>query len=397
MRRDSSPPISAEPDPSRRPELREAAVTAPDRDALRRAYAGRRVLVTGATGFKGSWLSLWLADLGAHVVGFSLPPPTTPSAWDALGLGRRVRAIEGDVRDAAALRALVTREEPTHVFHLAAQPLVRASYEAPVDTFDVNVMGTARLLDALRVAGTRAAVVVVTSDKCYENREQVWGYRECDAMGGHDPYAASKGAAELVVASFRRSFFAPSELARHGVALASARAGNVVGGGDWATGRLVPDLVRALARGRAATLRNPDSVRPWQHVLEPLAGYLALGARLAGDPEHAAPFCDGWNFGPAPEGTRTVRELAERFVRAWGGGAVEIARDRAAPHEASILRLAIERAVTLLGWAPRWGFDETVDRTATWYAAHDAGADEEALVALTRAQIAAHASASGIA
>ncbi|GAO01372.1 CDP-glucose 4,6-dehydratase [Anaeromyxobacter sp. PSR-1] len=363
---------------------------APTAAELSRAYAGRRVLVTGHTGFKGSWLTLWLDSLGAEVTGYALAPAGSPSLYVAAGVDAACTSVLADVRDAANLAAVVREARPELVFHLAAQPLVRASYQAPVETLETNVLGTAHLLEAVRAAGAPCGVVVVTSDKCYENREWAWGYREDEPMGGFDPYSMSKGATELVVSSWRRSFFPPARLASHGVALASARAGNVVGGGDWAEDRIVPDAIRALAAGRPIPVRNPRGVRPWQHVLEPLGGYLLLGARLApGAPARAA-HCEAFNFGPRHEDARTVREVVETLVAAWGGGAWEDRSDPAAPHEAGVLRLSVEKAWARLGWAPRWSFEEGLRRTVEWYRAHAAGAGAPALAELCRAQIRAY-------
>jgi CDP-glucose 4,6-dehydratase len=273
------------------------------------------------------------------------------------------------------------------VFHLAAQALVRLSYELPIETIQTNVTGTANLLEAVRQAGRPCAVVVVTSDKCYENREWVYGYREDEAMGGHDVYSMSKGAAELVTSSYRRSFFHPAMLAKHGVAVASARAGNVVGGGDWAKDRIVPDAIGALAEGRPIPVRNPSGVRPWQHVLEPLGGYLLLGARLAGIGADAPErFCEAWNFGPRIEDARPVRDVVEALIAAWGSGSWDDRHDPAAPHEAGLLRLSIDKAQARLGWTPRWRFEETFRRTVEWYRAFHEGASQDALAALCRAQ-----------
>jgi CDP-glucose 4,6-dehydratase len=362
---------------------------------LRRAFAGKRVLVTGHTGFKGAWLVLWLRELGAEVTGYALPPPTTPSLFEAAGVERACRSLVADVRDAGRVRAALAEARPDFVFHLAAQSLVRASYEAPVETVATNVLGTAHLLDAIRAEGRPCAAVIVTSDKCYENREWLWGYREDEPMGGHDVYSMSKGATELVVSSFRRSFFHPARLESHGVALASARAGNVVGGGDWAKDRIVPDSVAALAEGRPVPVRNPDGVRPWQHVLEPLGGYLLLAARLAGvgpggegaGIEGRRRACEAWNFGPRTEDTQPVRAVVEAMIRAWGRGSWEDRHVPGAPHEAGVLRLSIEKAQARLGWAPRWRFDETIRRTVEWYRAFHGGAGKEALAALCLRQI----------
>ncbi|HUL58999.1 MAG TPA: CDP-glucose 4,6-dehydratase [Anaeromyxobacteraceae bacterium] len=357
-------------------------------DDLRRAYAGKRVFLTGHTGFKGGWLTLWLAELGARVTGYARAPDTEPALFEAAGIGRACESILADIRDPERLRAAVRDARPDFVFHLAAQPLVRRSYEAPVETVATNVLGTAHLLDALRRLSHPCATVVVTSDKCYENREWTWGYREDEPMGGHDVYSMSKGAAELVVASFRRSFFPPRRLAEHGVGLASARAGNVVGGGDWARDRIVPDAVTALAAGRAVPVRNPAAVRPWQHVLEPLGGYLLLGARLAGVGTDApASFCEAWNFGPRTEDARPVRAVVEAIIDAWGGGGWDDRHDPAAPHEAGILRLSTEKAQARLGWQPRWPFEKTFRQTAEWYRAFYDGLRGEGLAALCRRQI----------
>ena len=352
------------------------------------AYARKRVLVTGHTGFKGGWLTLWLASLDAEVTGLALPPSTVPSLFEAAGVAEVCRHVVGDIRDPELLRKVVRDTRPDVIFHLAAQPLVRLSYEQPLETLATNVMGTAHLLDSVRAERQRCAIVVVTSDKCYENREWEFGYREVDALGGHDVYSMSKGATELVVQSWRRSFFHPARLAEHGVAVASARAGNVVGGGDWAADRIVPDCVRALSAGVPVPVRNPAAVRPWQHVLEPLGGYLLLGARLAGaGGPRAADICDAWNFGPRFEDARPVRDVVEGMIRGWGSGSWQDRSDPAAPHEAGILRLSIEKAQGRLGWGPRWSFDETFRRTAEWYRAHHAGASAADLAALCVRQI----------
>ena len=352
-------------------------------------FSGKRVFLTGHTGFKGSWLALWLARLGARVYGYALPPPTEPSNFVLSGVEKLVVGHTlADIRDARALTAALDAAQPDLIFHLAAQPLVRLSYEQPQETFDVNVMGTACLLDAVRGLRRPCAVVVVTSDKCYENVGHERGYCESDPMGGFDPYSASKGATELLVASYRRSFFHPERLAEHGVRLATARAGNVIGGGDWARDRIVTDMVASLVAGTPIPVRNPHAVRPWQHVLEPLSGYLTLAAALLDansvapglQPEVAgsspiphrsgdapATFCAGWNFGPVCGGEFTVGELAGAFVQAWGGGSWQDVSQPGQPHEAAILRLNIDQAGRELGWHPRWDCAETVARTARWY------------------------------
>jgi CDP-glucose 4,6-dehydratase len=347
-------------------------------DAVARAFEGKRVFVTGHTGFKGSWLCEWLLSLGAEVSGYSLPPPTQPALFDQLGLAGRLHHRSGDVRDGPALQRAVLECRPDFVFHLAAQSLVRFSYEQPVETFSTNVMGTAHLLEALRTLKNPCAAVIVTSDKCYENHEQGREYREKDALGGRDPYSASKAAAELVVSSWRQSFFATKTFAGGDaapVALATARAGNVIGGGDWALDRIVPDSMRALAQGAPIRVRNPDSVRPWQHVLEPLSGYLTLAARLhaglLGPPEGLVELCGPFNFGPAAADHRTVRELVEEILQRWPGS-WEDGSDRDAIPEARWLHLSTEKARRLLGWTPRWRLAEAVAQTVSWH--RDAGA-----------------------
>lgn len=329
------------------------------------AYRGSRVFVTGHTGFKGSWLCLWLERLGAEVHGFSLAPPTQPSLFDQAGLASAVHHTIGDVRDEAALGAALTKADPQFIFHLAAQPLVLDSYADPAGTFATNVTGTINLMQAVRETGTRAAVVMVTTDKVYLNREWEQAYREDDPLGGHDPYSASKAAMEVAVASWRDSFFTPAKVSEHGVRIATARAGNVIGGGDWSANRLVPDLVRSLVSNQAPTLRNPASLRPWQHVLEPLAGYLWLGARLAeSGGEH---FAEGWNFGPLASEEYCVGDLADAFLEAWGRPGWSDVTKADAPHEAGLLKLNIDKAMERLGWCPVWPFAETVARTAEWY------------------------------
>ncbi len=341
-----------------------------------KAYAGKRVFVTGHTGFKGSWLCLWLERLGAQVTGYALPPPTDPSLFEQAGIAGGLRHIEGDVRDAAALEAALAEAKPDYVFHLAAQPLVLGSYEAPAETFAINLTGSINLMEAIRRTGTRAAVVMVTTDKVYLNREWAHAYRETDPLGGRDPYSASKAAMEVAVSSWRDSYFPPERAGEHGVRIASARAGNVVGGGDWSPGRIVPDLVRAMAGNGAPGLRNPAAIRPWQHVLEPLAGYLQLGARLAG--ADGARFARAWNFGPLPVDARTVGELADALLAHWRRSGWRDAGDPAAPHEAGLLRLAIDQSVAQLGWRPQWDFERTIARTAGWYQAVIAGGDVRA-------------------
>ncbi len=349
------------------------------------AWEGRRVLITGHTGFKGSWLSLWLHALGAEVTGFALAPPTRPSLFEQARIGDLITHVEGDVRDAAAVRAVVEATRPEAIFHLAAQPLVRASYDDPVGTYATNVMGTAHVLEAARQVPGVGAVVCVTSDKCYENREWVWPYRESDPMGGHDPYSSSKGAAELVIAAWRRSFFSEA-----GPLVASVRAGNVIGGGDWAEDRLIPDLVRAFEAGAAPLIRSPDAVRPWQHVLEALGGYLMIAERLL---EGDSRFAEGWNFGPSDEDARPVSWIVERMRAAWGEGASNSLPDTGPrPHEAGLLRLDCSKARAALGWQPALRLEQALERVVAWHRAVAAGKDARRV---TLAQIADYILLSG--
>jgi CDP-glucose 4,6-dehydratase len=347
-------------------------------------WSGKRVLITGHTGFKGAWLCLWLTDLGADVTGYGLAPPTDPSLFASARVGDRIRHIPGDVRDVDALVDVLARARPEIVFHLAAQSLVRTSYQEPDTTFATNVMGTVNLLEAVRRSQRVRAVVAVTSDKCYENRETGRAYVEGDPMGGHDPYSASKGCAELVVSAYRRSFFNPADHARHGVGLASARAGNVIGGGDWAKDRLVPDLMRDFAAGRRTLIRFPSAVRPWQHVLEPLSGYMELARQLWEGDVAAA---EGWNFGPAAADAQPVRWIADRLAGLWGDGAGWDATGEPQPHEAGHLSLDCAKANERLGWRPIWDLEAGLAHTLAWYQAHHRGADA---LDLTLGQIRAH-------
>jgi len=335
-------------------------------------WAGQRVLVTGHTGFKGAWLCDWLLSLGAEVAGFALPPEPHQHLFGDLGLPGRMDHATGDIRDAAALSARAAQARPDIVFHLAAQPLVLASYDDPVGTWATNVMGSVHLMQALRVLDAPCAVVMVTTDKVYENREWVHPYREGDRLGGHDPYSASKAAMEIAVASWRRSFFQG-----HLVRMASARAGNVIGGGDWAENRIVPDIVRALAEGRAVAVRNPRAVRPFQHVLEPLSGYLRLAERLVTAPEGLG---EAYNFGPEPRDLMTVRALVEAALTHWPGRWEDVS-DPTARHEAGLLSLGIEAARHDLGYAPRWDSDRAVAATLAWYRRAQEGDNPSALVA----------------
>jgi CDP-glucose 4,6-dehydratase len=323
----------------------------------------KTVLVTGHTGFKGSWLSLWLSQLGARVVGYALAPSSAKSHFVASRVGERIRCIEADVCDLDRLKETVAEHRPEIVFHLAAQSLVRPSYADPVETFRTNVLGTATVLEAIREHPTAKAVVIVTSDKCYENREWLWGYRETDRLGGRDPYSASKGCAELVAASFRSSYFHPGDHGRHGIGVATARAGNVIGGGDWATDRLIPDVLDAHGRSEELVIRNPSAVRPWQFVLEPLDGYMALAERLHSD---GPGFSEAWNFGPGEGGALSVETLVRRLgAHLEGGIRYRVVRD-AALHETTQLRLDCSKASAKLGWRPRTSVDDALKLIADW-------------------------------
>lgn len=333
-------------------------------------WAGKRVLLTGHTGFKGGWLALWLRRLGAHVTGIALPPDTEPNLFDLARIGDCVDSHYCDVRDATALSTVVRAARPEIVFHLAAQALVRVGYRSPLVTFDTNVMGTANLLDCLRNQPELRVAVIVTTDKVYRNAEWPYPYREEDTLGGHDPYSASKAACELVVASYRDSFFA-----EQGVAVATARAGNVIGGGDWALDRLIPDAVRAWQSGKAVEIRRPEAMRPWQHVLEPMAAYLALAHHLWSRPEGAG----AYNFGPRTSEAATVREVIELARTAYGTGAANYATETTGPHEANWLALEIAKARTVLAVEPKWSLSEAVRRTMAWYRAQAEGTDARAL------------------
>lgn len=339
-------------------------------------WRGKRVLLTGHTGFKGSWLSLWLQAMGAEVTGYALASPTSPSLFDVAGVANGMTSIVGDIRDLDHLRQVFAEQQPEIVIHMAAQALVRHSYTAPVETYSTNVMGTVNLLEAVRMTSGVKAVVNVTSDKCYENREWVWGYRENEAMGGFDPYSNSKGCAELVASAYRSSFFNPEKYELHGVALASARAGNVIGGGDWANDRLIPDIMRAISEGRAVIIRNPHAIRPWQHVLEPLSGYLLLAEKLYKD---GAAYAEGWNFGPNDEDAKPVQWIVETLAKTWGEGACWKLDGGDHPHEAHYLKLDCSKAKSELGWHPKWHLHEALDAIVEWNRAYLAGLDMKAL------------------
>lgn len=335
-------------------------------------WRGKTVLITGHTGFKGGWLSLWLQSLGANVVGYSLSPPTDPSLFKLAHVGEGMTSIEGDVRDLEHLQSIITQHRPEIIVHMAAQSLVRHSYANPVDTYATNVMGTVNLLEAIRQVGGVKAVINVTSDKCYENREWVWGYRENEPMGGYDPYSNSKGCAELATSAFRNSFFNAADFERHGVGLASVRAGNVIGGGDWAADRLIPDIMHAIATGQPVVIRSPHAIRPWQHVLEPLTGYLRLAQKLY---EEGPVWAEGWNFGSNDEDAKPVQWLVEQLIKKWGEGASWKMDTNPQPHEAHYLKLDCSKAKMRLQWMPRWSLDTALDAIVEWQRAYLRQAD----------------------
>lgn len=337
-------------------------------------WSGKSVFVTGHTGIKGGWLALWLMRLGARVSGYSLAPPTTPSLYETARVAEGMRSVIADLRDLERLAGAMREAQPEVVFHLAAQSLVRHSYVDPVGTYATNVLGTAHILEAIRRTPSVRAAVIVTTDKCYENLEWSRGYREDDRLGGRDPYSNSKACAELVTQAFRDSFFSEGQARR--VAVASARAGNVIGGGDWAVDRLLPDFVRAIAEARPVRIRRPGAVRPWQHVLDPLSGYLRLAERLLGDGERWA---EGWNFGPDDADAKDVKWVIERFSRLWGEGARWEVDGGDHPHEANTLRLDISKARQRLGWRPTWDIERALERTVAWYRACARGADPRAV------------------
>jgi len=348
-----------------------------DMNSLRDAFSGKRVFVTGHTGFKGSWLAFILAEVGADVMGYALPPADGPSHFDLLHLSRHIAHRKGDIRDGAALESAMSEFRPEFVFHLAAQALVKESYADPITTFDTNVMGSVHVLQAVRQTDSVRSFVYITSDKCYENAEWVWGYRESDRLGGRDPYSASKAAAEIVFSAYASSYLS----GRPELGAATARAGNVIGGGDWAIDRIVPDCVRAAGLDAAIQLRHPDATRPWQHVLEPLSGYLLLAARLRHEPQR---FAGAWNFGPSSSEVRTVREVATTIMEHLGRGRLEILEAPPKLHEANLLQLNCDKAHQNLEWYPRWTVDKALAETAEWYRATQGGAEP---VVLTRKQV----------
>ena len=331
-------------------------------------WKGKKVLVTGHTGFKGSWLSLWLQSLGAEVVGVSLDVPTTPSLYEQANVSENMISLREDIRDVVAIRKIFQDHLPEIVFHLAAQPLVRLSYREPVETYEINVMGTLHVLEGIRSVDSVRSAVMITTDKCYQNKEWVWGYRETDTLGGHDPYSSSKGAAELLISSYRNSYFPQDKYSEHKTAIASARAGNVIGGGDWAEDRLIPDIIRAFQNNKEVVIRNPKSTRPWQHVLEPLSGYLKLAEQLE---KNGDQYAEAWNFGPAEIDARPVKWIVEKMVKLWGENANWINDKSEHPHEANYLKLDCSKAHMKLNWYPRWDVSETLLRIVEWHKLKD--------------------------
>jgi CDP-glucose 4,6-dehydratase len=334
-------------------------------------WRGKRVLMTGHTGFKGSWLSLWLQSIGATLRGIALEPPTEPALFAIARVAEGMQHCVTDIRDFVALKAQIDEFQPEIVFHMAAQPLVRLSYQQPIETYATNVMGTVNVLEAARHAGSVRAIVNITTDKCYDNREWAWGYREDEAMGGYDPYSSSKGCSELVSSAYRKSFLKDA-----GIAIATARAGNVIGGGDWALDRLVPDTLLALERGQPVQIRNPRATRPWQHVLEPLWGYLLLAEKLH---EQGQTFAEGWNFGPRDDDARPVKWIVERLCQSWGKGASWQLQPGDHPHEANYLKLDISKAKQRLHWMPRWSLEQALEHITHWHQAWLDGQDMHAL------------------
>jgi len=338
-------------------------------------YEGKKVFLTGHTGFKGSWLCLWLHSLGANVTGFALDPPTKPSLFELCRVEELATSIIADVREQKALAAAMNAAQPEIVIHMAAQPLVRDSYKNPFETYEINVMGTVNLFESVRKCESVRAVVNVTTDKCYENKEWVWGYREHESLGGYDPYSSSKASSEMVTSAYRSSFFNSRDYAMHRVGIASARAGNVIGGGDWAADRLIPDCIRALLKGEAIVVRNPDAIRPWQHVLEPLGGYLLLAQKLYEDGPH---FAQAWNFGPDDFDAKPVDWLVKNICAKWGSDASYEIDKGEHPHEAHYLKLDCSKARIELGWQPRWNLEKAIDSIVEWTKSYKDGRDVRA-------------------
>lgn len=345
----------------------------------------KRVFVTGHTGFKGSWMCLWLQSLGAEVVGYALPPPTNPNLFNIANVASGMFSIMGDIRDFEKLRKEILESGAEVVFHMAAQSLVTASYDDPLETYSTNVMGTVHILEAVRQSPSVRACIVVTSDKCYENLEWVWGYRENDRMGGYDPYSNSKGCAELVVSAYRSSYFNPKDFGRHKMALASARAGNVIGGGDWATNRLVPDILRAFENKKPVTIRNPQSIRPWQHVLEPVGGYMLLAQKLL---ERGSEMAEAWNFGPDDGDSKSVQWIVEKMISMWREKSSYRVENTNPLHEAHYLKLDCSKALISLGWTPKWGLTRALEEVVSWHQDYLSGQEmrERTLMQIQRYQ-----------
>lgn len=334
-------------------------------DIFNKFYQGKRVLVTGHTGFKGSWLSIWLHELGAEVIGVAKDPFTERDNFVLSGIGKKIKAdIRADIRDGQRMKEIFAEYQPEIVFHLAAQPLVRLSYDIPVETYEINVMGTINIMEAIHCTDSVKVGVMITTDKCYENKEQIWGYRENEPMGGYDPYSSSKGAAEIAISSWRRSFFNPKDYTKHGKSIASVRAGNVIGGGDWALDRIIPDCIKALEVGKPIEIRSPKAIRPWQHVLEPLSGYMLLASKIWKEPTK---YCEGWNFGPHAESITPVWEVATQVIENYGSGELRDLSDPNALHEAKLLMLDISKAKFQLGWEPRMNINQCIALTVDWY------------------------------
>lgn len=334
-------------------------------DVFKDFYRGKRILVTGHTGFKGSWLSIWLHEIGAEVIGVGLSPYSERDNYVLSGIGTKIKAdIRADIRDGKRMKEIFAEYQPEIVFHLAAQPLVRLSYDIPVETYETNVMGTINIMEAVRCTDSVKVGIMITTDKCYENKEQIWGYRENEPMGGYDPYSSSKGAAEIAISSWRRSYFNPKDYVRHGKSIASVRAGNVIGGGDWALDRIIPDCIRSLEAGKPIEIRSPKAVRPWQHVLEPLSGYMLLAQKMWDEPTK---YCEGWNFGPRTESITPVWDIATKVVNNYGKGELRDLSDPNALHEANLLMLDISKAKFKLGWEPRMDINQCIALVVDWY------------------------------
>lgn len=327
-------------------------------------FKNRNILITGHTGFKGSWLAIWLHELGANVIGIALDPISEKDNYSLSKIGDKIFDIRADIRDGSLMKEIFRKYNPEIIFHLAAQPLVRLSYEIPVETYETNVMGTINIMEAIRETESVKVGIFITTDKCYENKEQTWGYRENEPMGGYDPYSSSKGAAEIAISSWRSSYFNPKEYEKHGKSIASVRAGNVIGGGDWAKDRIIPDCIRALENDNAIEIRSPKSIRPWQHVLEPLSGYMLLAQKMWNEPTK---YCEGWNFGPRIESIVPVWEVADKVIKNYGKGALHDISNPEELHEAKILILDINKAKFELGWEPKMNINQCITLTVDWY------------------------------